>query len=44
MDWQKQVNIQRWIVAVRRAYRDEPAGPRKDFLRAMLADLLNRVE
>jgi hypothetical protein len=44
MDWRTQLSVQRWIVAVRRAHRDEPAGPRKEFLRRMLVELLIRIQ
>lgn len=37
------LNLQRWIIATRRAWQQEPQGPRKNLLRAALIELLRRL-
>lgn len=39
-----QTNIMRWIWAVRRMLREEPAGPRRDYLLEMLVEFYRRLE
>jgi hypothetical protein len=39
----ERVNLTHWLVTIRRAMRAEPDGPRKDFLRAMYANVAKRL-
>lgn len=39
----QQANITLWIIAVRHRIREEPAGPRRDYLAEMLVELYRRL-
>ncbi len=43
MTMKKQINLTLWFNTVRRALRDEPHGPRREFLAQMLLELNRRL-
>lgn len=44
MTAREKVNLTLWIITVRKAFQDEPAGYQKDLLKALLVKLLLRTE
>ena len=43
MTTKQQVNLRLWLIAIKRRLRDEPAGPRQEFLCALLVEVHQRL-
>lgn len=43
MGHKEHINLTMWFKTIKRAFREEPAGPRKEFLAQMLLEVNRRL-